>query len=77
MYICLTLRICPSFINRQRPLVPKGGEPLLLPPPVYSDKKRESSVVRLNIIIKNKLNKKNLPLIVIFINFFVLIKIKY
>ena len=33
--------------------MPIGGEPLLLPPPVYSDKERESSVVRLNIIIIN------------------------
>jgi hypothetical protein len=33
--------------------VPIRGKPLLFPPPVYSDKKRESSVVRLNIIITN------------------------
>ena len=28
-----------------------GGEPLLLPPPIYSDKKRESSVVGYSIMI--------------------------
>ena len=33
-----------------RDLVSIGKEPLLLSPPIYSDKKRESSVVRYSII---------------------------
>ena len=41
----------PSSVNWLRPLVSIGGEPLLLPPPIYGDKKRESSVVGYGIII--------------------------
>jgi hypothetical protein len=36
-----------------RDLVSIGKEPLLLSPPIYSDKKRESSVVGYSILINN------------------------